>query len=59
MCKADVAIFRVRAGEGASSHPTYSPGSHTNALTHFQAREGVEKLHSKSCVSHGGQPPLC
>lgn len=29
VCKADMAIFRVRASEGACSHPTYSPGSHT------------------------------
>lgn len=38
MCKADMAIFRVRAGEGACSHPTYSPGSHTQMHVCGRAR---------------------
>lgn len=38
MCKADMAIFSLRAGEGACSHPTYSPGSHTQMPLHVRRR---------------------
>lgn len=53
MCKADKAIFRLRAREGACSHPTHSLSSHTKMSTGLQGAGKIAQ-HTPHFTRNGG-----